>query len=249
MMPSPRGIATIGLLVPFTNRNLEPDIALMAPPGVSVHAARLGGYDVDEIPDADQMAGLGAADIDEPLRLIGGVRPDVVLYGCTSATLSHGVAFDRDLSARVTAMSGAKTITAAGALVYGLAALGARRIAFASPYVAALNDLAIGFLAEGGVETVSRADYPVALGNYGQGELPPEAVFDLGIRADSDAADALVLSCTDMRGVEVIDRLETALGKPVVTSNQAMMRATLDALGIASPHTGFGRLLCERTIP
>lgn len=247
MISSTRGVATIGVLVPFTNRNLEPDITLMAPPGISVHAARLGAYDVDEIPDAEQMAGLGAADMDEPLRLIGGVRPDVVLYGCTSATLSHGVAFDKELSAKVEADSGAKTITAAGALVYGLTQLGAKKIAFASPYVKSLNDLAIDFLFESGFETVSRADYPVSLGNYGQGELVLDEVFELAMKADSDQADALILSCTDMRSVETIERLEAQIGKPVVTSNQAMMRATLDALGIPSPHTNFGRLLSART--
>ena len=43
--------------------------------------------DEDEIPDEDQMAGLGAADMQEPLRLLLGAKPDVVIYGCTSATL------------------------------------------------------------------------------------------------------------------------------------------------------------------
>ncbi len=243
MTISNRGVGRIGVLVPFTNTNLEPDIALLAPRGVSIHAARLGGYDVDEIPDAEQMAGLGASDIEEPLRLIAGVRPDVVLYGCTSATLSHGVAFDRDLSAKVAAMSGAKTVTAAGALVAALSMLGLKKIAFASPYVASLNDLAVGFLADSGFETVSRADYPVALGNYGQGELTPDAVFDLGVQANSDDAEALVLSCTDMRSVETIARLEAATGKPVITSNQAMMRVALDHLELSCVMPDCGRLL------
>lgn len=243
MTISNRGVGRIGVLVPFTNTNLEPDIALLAPRGVSIHAARLGGYDVDEIPDAEQMAGLGASDIEEPLRLIAGVRPDVVLYGCTSATLSHGVAFDRDLSAKVAAMSGAKTVTAAGALVAALSMLGVKKIAFASPYVASLNDLAVGFLADSGFETVSRADYPVALGNYGQGELTPDAVFDLGMQANSDDAEALVLSCTDMRSVETIARLEAATGKPVITSNQAMMRVALDHLELSCVMPDCGRLL------
>lgn len=240
---SNRGKARIGVLVPFTNINLEPDLALMAPPGVSIHVARLGGYDADAIPDADQMGGLGQSDIDEPLRLLSGVRPDVILYGCTSATLSLGAAFDRELARRVEAMSGARSITAAGALVAAIGRLDARRIAFASPYVAALNDTAIAFLADNGIETMSRADYPEALGNYGQGALSPDQVFDLGLRADSAGAEALVLSCTDMRSVEVIARLETVLGKPVVTSNQAMMSAALEHLGIAPPQGHFGRLL------
>ena len=214
----------------------------LAPPGLSVHFTRIGGYDADEIPDEDQMAGLGAANMDAPLHLLQGTHPDVILYGCTSATLSHGPAFDRDLAARIHAQSGAQTVTAAGALVVALTALGIQRIGFASPYVPSLNDRAIAFLADEGFETVSRADVGERLGNTGQGALLPDAVFELGLRADSAEAQAIVLSCTDMRSVEVIARLEKAVGKPVVTSNQAMMFQTLQALGMAEVQSGFGCL-------
>lgn len=237
-----RGNGRIGVLVPFTNTNLEPDMALLCPPGVSMHFARLGGYDLDAIPDVGQMAGLGAADLDDPLRLLAGVRPDVILYGCTSATLTHGPAFDRDLATRAEALSGAKTVTAAGALVTALTALGVRRIAFASPYVEEINNMAIDFLTGSGFETVSRAGVGVALDNYGQGEMTPEAVFELGRRADSAGAEALVLSCTDMRSVETLARLEQALGKPVVSSNQAMIFAALAHLGLPRDSMRCGRL-------
>jgi maleate cis-trans isomerase len=221
----------------------------LCPLDATVHFARLGGYDVDEIPDAAQMAGFGAADLDEPLRLIAGVRPDVILYGCTSATLTHGPAFDRQLAARAEAMTGAKTVTAAGALVSALTALGTRRIAFASPYVDEINDQAIEFLAESGFTTVSRAGVGEALGNYGQGELTPDEVFALGCRADSDEADALVLSCTDMRSVETLERLEQALGKPVISSNQAMVFAMLGHLGLPATSVSCGRLFRQAEPP
>ena len=242
MTEASRGRVRIGVFVPFTNVNLEPDMALLRPPGASLHFARLGGYDVDEVPDEDQMAGLGAADMAEPMRLLLGVRPDVVMYGCTSATLSHGTAFDRDLTETIRAKSGAVTVTAAGALVFALNTIAAQRIAFASPYVASLNDLAIAFLADAGFETVSRADWPEALGNYGQGELTPDQVFELGLRADSSDAEAMVLSCTDMRGLETIERLEDALGKPVICSNQAMMFQALKQAGI-DPGKRIGALM------
>lgn len=243
MIPD-RGSARIGVLVPFTNTNLEPDLGLLRPPGASLHWARLGDYDVDEIPDADQMAGLGAADIDEPLRLILGVRPHVVLYGCTSATLTHGPAFDRDLADRIARAAGVPTVTAAGALVHALKTLGITRVGFASPYVGAINDMAVDFLAGEGIETVARADIGRVLDNYGQGELTPSEVHDLALRADGPDAEAIVLSCTDMRSVEAIAGLEAALGKPVVCSNQAMMFQAMGLLGLAPWPTlsGFGRL-------
>lgn len=242
MTPS-RSRARIGLLVPFTNSNLEPDFAMMQPHGVSCHGARMGGYDEDAVPDEEQMQGLGAADLEGPLALLLGIKPDVVIYGCTSATLTHGPAFDRALADRITAQSGAKTVTAAGALVHALKAIGAKRIGFASPYVPAINNMAIRFLGDMGFETVATADVGTALGNHEQGALDPDAVYDLGLKADSPDADAVVLSCTEMRSVETLDRLEQKLGRPVISSNQAMMFEALGALGIHDPIPGFGRLL------
>lgn len=242
-MTQSRGRVRYGILVPFTNTNLEPDMTLLRPNGVSLHFARMGGYDEGEIPDADQMHGLGAADLDGPLRLLQGARPDVILYGCTSATLTHGPAFDRALAERIKTETGAETVTAAGALVHALKTLGVERIGFASPYVSAINDMAIRFLAEAGVDTIARSEVGQALDNYGQGELDPRAVFDLAIAADHPEAQALVLSCTDMRSVEVIAALEKAVGKPVVTSNQAMAFRAMQLAGMSEPMQGYGQLL------
>lgn len=236
----------MGVLVPFTNSNLEPDMALLAPPGVSVHMARMGGYDADEIPDADQMHGLGDADLDGPLHLLMGVKPDVILYGCTSATLTHGPEFDRALARRIKADSGAATVTAAGSLVAALGALEVGRIGFASPYVGEITDMAIAFLDRSGIATVHCAQPEEALDNDGQGALTPQDVYALACKADHPKAQAIVLSCTDMRSVETLARLETDLGKPVISSNQAMVFAARRALRISDPIRGFGQLL-ERT--
>ena len=51
-----------------------------------------------------------------------------------------------------------------------------------------------------------------------------------------------MLSCTDMRSVEVIAEIEEATGKPVVTSNQAMVFELCRALGLDPPGGAFGRL-------
>lgn len=242
MNDTARARARIGVLVPFTNTNLEADMAMLRPDGITFHYARMGGYDVDKIPDNEQMAGLGRSDIEEPLRLLSGAKPDLVMYGCTSATLAVGSEFDRGLAAKINGSIGAQTVTAAGALVHGLESLGAKRIAFASPYVPALNDEAIRFLASYGFETVSRADVDEPLDNYGQGRLSPERVFELGMSANSETADVLVLSCTDMRAIEAIGKLEAAIEKPVVTSNQAMLFQALAKLGVAFTDEKAGSL-------
>ncbi|MEL6264182.1 MAG: Asp/Glu racemase [Pseudomonadota bacterium] len=242
-MTAARARARLGVLVPFTNTNLEPDLAMMAPAGITLHAARLGGYDAEAIPDAAQMAGLGLSELDEPLSLIAGVRPDIVIYGCTSATLTHGPAFDQALAARIEKTTGAATVTAAGAVVAALRRLGATRIAFASPYVPAITAAAIAFLADCGVETVARAEVLATLDNEGQGAMTPDEVARLVLTADLATAQALVLSCTDMRAAEVAARLEGETGLPVVTSNTALLAEALARAGVPDPIRGFGRLL------
>ncbi len=241
-MNETRTAAKIGVLVPFTNTNLEPDMVLMRPLGTTVHFQRMGGYDVDEIPGSDQMAGLGASDITHDLRMISGVRPDVVLYGCTSATLTHGPSFDADLAKQIKAGSGAISLTAAGSLIAGVKAVGAAKVGFSSPYLGEINEQAVAFLAENGIETVRCADVGRELGNYGQGELTPDEVFELACQADHPDAQAIVLSCTDMRSVEAIERVEAKLGKPVVTSNQAMMFCLMRALNLPRHDRMPGRL-------
>jgi len=118
---------------------------------------------------------------------------------------------------------------------------GVKKIGFSSPYVEQLNQEAIDFLAQCGFETVSSAYVGSDLGNYGQGELTPDRVIELGLEADSDEAEAIVMSCTDMRAVEAIGELEEKLGKPVVTSNQALMFAAGQVLDLRPDemvHTG-----------
>ena len=93
------------------------------------------------------------------------------------------------------------------------------------------------------ITPVARSEVGDALDNYGQGELDPQAVYDLGLAADHPEAEVLVLSCTDMRSVETIARLEQAVGKPLISSNQAMMFQAMQLAGIGQPMTGFGQLL------
>jgi maleate isomerase len=241
-----RSRARIGVVVPVSNSNLEQDMFLLKPKDVSVHFARAGGYDLDATPDSDQMRRFALASLDDTIAALAAVKPDVILYGCTSATLAHGPAFDAQFSEAIRQRAGVPAVMAAAALVEALEYLQVWRIAFSSPYVEALNREAIAFLAECGVTTVSQAYVGADLGNYGQGALTPEDVYDLGRRADHPDAEALVLSCTDMRAVEAIESLERDLGKPVITSNQAMMFCAATRLGLEmSSIPSFGRLLAS----
>jgi maleate isomerase len=56
-------------------------------------------------------------------------------------------------------------------------------------------------------------------------------------------ADAILISCGNLRSFEAIEPLETDTGLPVVTSNQAGLWQALRLVGIRDPLPGIGRLL------
>jgi maleate isomerase len=56
-------------------------------------------------------------------------------------------------------------------------------------------------------------------------------VFELARAVPRAGAQALVVSCTNLRTYDVIAPLERALGIPVVSANLATMWAALRALG------------------
>jgi maleate cis-trans isomerase len=69
--------------------------------------------------------------------------------------------------------------------------------------------------------------------------------YALAREADSPAAEAVLLSGTGLPTVGVLQRLEQELGKPVVSSTQAMLWHALRMAGVRQAIRGFGRLLAE----
>jgi maleate isomerase len=228
-----RGRARIGVVVPVTNTNLEPDMNMMRPPGVSVHFMRSGGYDVDVIPDEKQMQNYSDSPYEDVVDALKICKSDIILYGCTSATLAQGPEFDAEFRRKIEARTSIQTITAAASLIEALTDLGIKRFAFSSPYVASLSDYAISFIESFDMQCVSRHDSSTPLSNDAVAAITPAQICQMAKNADNAEAEVIVLSCTDMRATEAVIDIEKTLGKPVITSNQAMMHATLKRLGIA----------------
>lgn len=244
-----RGRARIGVVVPVSNTNLEPDMQLLRPHGVSIHFARSGGYDIDAIPDEKQMQNYSDSPWEEVVDSLKYCRSGIILYGCTSATLAQGPAFDEEFRHLIEQHTSIPTITAASSLIEALTDLGISKFAFTSPYVTSLNDYAVGYIEEYGLTCVSRLDTPNPLSNNAVAEITPEQVLEMAIAANNKKAEAIVLSCTDMRAVEAIETIEKKLGKPVITSNQAMMHAALKRLSIVhQDSTICGHLLSKHWV-
>ena len=73
--------------------------------------------------------------------------------------------------------------------------------------------------------------------------VEPESVRDVAIRTDIPEAQGLFISCTALRTSPVVEDIERALAKPVVTSNQALVWHALRLAGYEDSLPGLGRLL------
>ena len=220
------------MIVPGSNTNAEPDCLLLAPTGVTIHTTRSGGYDVEAIPDSDEMRRFARQALDEQLQLLVDARVELIAYACTSATLADGPEFDQAFCDEITAKTGLPAVTTAGALIDAMRDLGARRVAFTSPYVAQLADEAVDFIQKCGIEVVNQVGFEKELSSLEQNALTPQDAYQMGLKANHPQADLLVIACTDYRALEAVPALEQALGKPVVTSNSALMYACLKRLEI-----------------
>jgi maleate cis-trans isomerase len=236
----------IGMIVPASNTNAEPDFMMLAPPGTTIHTTRSDGYDVEAIPDSEQMRRFARQALDQQLQLLVDARVELIGYACTSATLADGPEFDQSFCEEITAKSGLPAVTTAGALVEAIRDIGARRVAFTSPYVPILAAEAVDFIRQCGIEVVNRLDYENELSSLEQNALTPEDAYRMGLEADHPRAELMVISCTDYRALESVAALERTLGKPVVTSNSALMYACLKRLEIDMSEIEAGGYLFTR---
>jgi maleate cis-trans isomerase len=238
------GKARIGVLVPPGNPTVEPEMYRMAPPGVSIHFARFDpGDDTGEPGGAEGMVERTRALLDglaAPARAIAAVRPAVVVLAHTGASYVNGFPGEQALVDRLASLAGTQALTAARAIATALSHLGVKSIALGTPYPDVIARLGRAYWEAAGFEIVSHRRLEGVSSIYAESA---ERAYQLGRAADVPAAEAVLLSGTGLPTVDIVERLESDLGKPVITSMQAACWRALHLAGVTEPVNGFGRLL------
>ncbi len=233
--------AKIGVIVPPTNTVNEAEWNLMAPDGVTIHAARMALH-LDTSSDAGKAALY--ADVERTVSDLAEAGLDAIAYGCTAGSMVQPATALGDF---MTKASGTNSVTTAASIVAALDAMGVKRIAVATPYHDALNDHEVVFLEGAGFEVVHIQGLGIGAG--GPEEYPQIArteqsdIEDHILKSDREGAEAMVVSCTDFPVLGLIVGLETTLAKPVITSNQATFWAALRVAGIDDRFENYGKLL------
>ncbi len=206
------------------------------PAGATAHVARL------------RMTGAFARPLEQVLpevtaaaATLADARCDAIAFHCTANSTAGGEDGEQRLLAALRAATDAAVTTTATAIRHALAVLGARRIVLITPYTATVTDHEAEFFHAAGSDVV--ASVAKNLGGSDAYCSTPATVWEAElIAAQRDDADAYVLSCANIACFDVVERVEARLGKPVVTSNQSVLWATLRAADAPRP-AHLGRLM------
>jgi len=231
--------AKIGYVLLATEQTIPDDVYKIVPPGVGVHFARAPIPDsitVDTL--AAQASELGTA----AATILPDGSLDVVCYACTSGSLVIGE--ERVFHELNTGAPNAKATSLITSVIRALNAFGSSRLAIATPYLDEINRMEADYLKYAGFETINIQGMNIER-DSDMVKVAPDFIKEFAQAADRADADTLFISCGALRSLDIVEELEQAVGKPVITSNQAMIWDTLRLAGIDDKIEGYGRLFRE----
>ncbi|OED48964.1 Asp/Glu racemase [Rhodobacteraceae bacterium (ex Bugula neritina AB1)] len=233
--------ATLGVIVLETDETLEPEFSrMMAQPGVALYHSR-----IPMVPEVrpETLAKM-QADLPASARLFPSTPDfDVIGYGCTSASTVIGS--DKVAEAVQTVLPKVKVTDPLAAIIAAGRALGAARFGFVTPYLPEVSAQmrakleAEGFEITGFGSFEQKDDRVVA-------RISETAIAKAAKQVAAQAeCDAIVISCTNLRCLQVIPEIEAETGVPVISSNQALGWHMLRLAGVADERPAFGRLFTQ----
>jgi maleate isomerase len=233
--------ARIGFLVPPGNPTVEPEMMQLAPEGVSLHFTRMtaegpaGTHTGQEERNRSQVTS-----VPDCVKLLAMVSPRVIVMAHTATSYTLGQGLEATLVERMEALSGARFITAFGSVLAAMAHLGARRVAYATPYSAEMTARGKQHMESCGLDVVSSGHLANVRNIY---EETCERAYTIGREVDHPEADVIFLSGVGMPTLDALQALEDDTGKPVISAASAMMWHALRAAGVGCSIKGYGRLL------
>lgn len=236
----------VGIGTPQANPTVEAEVAILLPPNVSMAVTRLTS---EAALPADRLREY-LLRLPDYLAAFDSFRPDLFGFGCTAASYLVGAEEAQKVLADCERRFGYPIITAADAIAWTLARIGAKRIAILSPYPEALAKAAFDYWRARGFD-------PVDAGQAGS--LGPDAdtrgIYELGstdaLRAlagiDTMQVDAVLLTGTGMPSLPVI--AAAPVDVPILSSNLCLVATMASQLGLGDlidPNSPPGRAWRDR---
>ncbi len=215
---APAPAASLGLIVLETDETLENEARSAIPREASLHHTRI--YSAPTV-TPETLAGM-EADLPAAARTFPGhVTYDAIAYCCTSGATVIGQ--DKVAAAIRAAHPRAKTTEPITAVMAALSTLGAKRVGLLTPYTLDVSAAMQTLLEANGFEIT-------AFGAFEEAEEAKVARISGGSTlaamlevGSGDDVEAVFASCTNLNTFGVIKKAEAALGKPVISSNSALV--------------------------
>lgn len=251
-------LARIGMFI--VGREVVPEAEwwAMAPPGVSIHAARVTAGSPWAPWNADRSAVSLPDDLVRGCRDFAAIGVDVAVLGHSSSSIVGGAGWDEAAIVALGEALGPKVRpTTNGADVRAaLAHLGVRK-----PFLVMPAWMSDGVLAAAGRYLDAYGTPAAAVFRYRPpapwDAMAPDALYPAGMATAQETdllleqvldqcpadADGVILAGTGFRCVGIIAELEARLARPVVTANQASLWNALRLAGVTARREGYGMLL------
>ena len=230
--------AKIGLIVLQTDQTIEHEFRhLLNMDGVACYHSRIANAMAVTPQTLAQMA----ADLPVAASLLPTeFEFDSIGYACTSGATVIGE--DAVTGAIQQHHPNAKVSNPLTACKTACEALGLTRIALLTPYTPEVTQALADNLHRSGIQIVTTGYFNLE-DDFSVGRVTSASILDavLALGKNSDC-DGVFVSCTSLRVAGIISQAESMLGKPVISSNQALAWHLLSLAGVAPPATAFGAL-------
>ncbi len=231
-------VPRVGFVLLATDLTTERDAArLLGPAGIAFHAGRVAFENPTTPVNLRRMA----PRLTEATTLLApGTGLAAVCFSCTTGTIEIGA---EAVAAAIRAVHPeVPVVTPPQAALAAFHALGAGSVALLTPYLAETTQPIVSYFTELGVDVVAARCLELA-DDRDMARVARESIVAAAVEADHPSAEALFISCTALPALEVLAEIESRIGKPVVSSNQACLWQLSGYAGRAVASTGYGRLL------
>jgi maleate isomerase len=252
-MWSPDGwgaVTRLGLLIPHADVGPESELEAMAPDDVIIHATRVpfdamtAGGTMDPTISLEPVRAFAEPPfVDDAAELLAAAPIAAIGFAFTSSAYVIGADGETAMIARLEQRTrGIPVVAPCAAGVAGLRSLGVSRLALVSPpwFDPELTTLGKAYFEGQGLEVVHAESASLP---SDQAAIEPELLFEAVCASTPDEADGVFIGGNGFRAVGALEALEGALGRPVVSANQALMWGLLGRAGHRAPIPGYGRLL------
>jgi len=209
----------------------------LAPEGVSVHPTR---FEIPAEITEENVRNFQEGDSLERLaRQFTLIKPGCIIFACTAGSFIRGHGSDQQIVKRLEKSGMTRATTTSTALVAASQALELRQVDVITPYLDELNQRLKTFLESHGIRVVSIEGFQLEGGFQ---DISPQQVYRMTVDSFSKKSDGVLISCTNLRVLDVLPHIEQDLEKPVVGANQASMWHALRLMGIKDKSLDKGLL-------